>query len=215
MLRPGAGCVGAPRCFSLKLATAVIDRLGANPVTYDDQVLFRHNRQCVLEFIATIHVGDIKAACPGRTHREFVKVLEQVFGSGELVTTHDNFTNCGVRHTLTPTGYELDQTEYLKALMPIQHVDLTGKPADQPAAPYVQQFFHSLVMAVAYTLITRVDLCIYCVALQRVAAAPTNLHARRLNALVRWAQKNPLTIKYSKHEMRPSSTHIHRRRLQT
>ena len=129
---------------------------------------------------------------------DFVKTLEQVFGSGELDITRDNFTNCGIRHTLTPQGYEMDQTEYLQALKPIQHSDLTGKPADQTAAPQVQQMFHSLVMAVAYTLITRVDLCIYCVALQRVTAAPSNLHVRRLNALVRWAQRNPLAIKYCK-----------------
>ena len=53
-------------------------------------------------------------------------------------------------------------------------------------------------MAVAYTLITRIDICIYCVALQRVTSAPTNLHVRRLNALVRWAQNNPLVLKYKR-----------------
>ena len=36
------------------------------------------------------------------------------------------------------------------------------------------------------------------VALQRIAHEPCFIHLRRLNALVRWAQKHPLQLKYSK-----------------
>ena len=37
MLKPGTGCVDAPRCFSLKLSGAVVGKFGAVPVTYDEQ----------------------------------------------------------------------------------------------------------------------------------------------------------------------------------
>ena len=56
--------------------------------------------------------------------------------------------------------------------------------------------FLSLLMALAYALQTRIDLGVYVVALQRVAHEPCFIHMRRLNALVRWAQKHPLEMKY-------------------
>ena len=58
--------------------------------------------------------------------------------------------------------------------------------------------FLSLLMALAYTLQTRVDLCVYVNALQRHAQTPTCLHVRRLNAVVRWAQRNPLALHYKR-----------------
>ena len=51
-------------------------------------------------------------------------------------------------------------------------------------------------MALAFTLITRIDLHVYVVALQRHTSAPTAGHVRKLNTLVRWAQQNPLRIRY-------------------
>ena len=51
-------------------------------------------------------------------------------------------------------------------------------------------------MALAYALQTRIDLGVYVVALQRIAHEPCYMHLRRLNALVRWAQKHPLQLKY-------------------
>ena len=77
MLKPGTGCVDAPRCFGLKLGMAVVDKSKAKPVTYDDQLLVRHDSHGVLGFIATIHVGDIKVACPEYVFREFVRVLDR------------------------------------------------------------------------------------------------------------------------------------------
>ena len=44
---------------------------------------------------------------------------------------------------------------------------------------------------------TRCDIIVYVVALQRHAHDPTVLHAKRLNAVVRYAQRNPRAIKYA------------------
>ena len=101
-----------------------------------------------------------------------------------------NFTSCGIRHTRIATGYEVDQTEYLRSLKPIVSPELTGLPGEAPAPEPVAKQFLSLLMALAYTLQTRVDLCVYVNAPQRHAQTPTCLHVRRLNAVVRWAQRN-------------------------
>ena len=51
-------------------------------------------------------------------------------------------------------------------------------------------------MALAYALQTRPDLAIYVNALQRYAQSPRIVHVKRLNALVRWAQKHPIKLTY-------------------
>ena len=110
-----------------------------------------------------------------------------MFGTGELDITEDNFTNCGIRHKSLAGGYEMDQSEYLAALKPIVSADLTGLSAEDLAPPAAAQLYLSLLMALAYTLQTRLDLAVYVNALQRHAQAPKMLHVRRLNGVVRWA----------------------------
>ena len=51
-------------------------------------------------------------------------------------------------------------------------------------------------MAVAFTLITRVDVAVFVVALQRQAKQPTYDHIRKLNTLVKWIKKNPGRLVY-------------------
>lgn len=51
-------------------------------------------------------------------------------------------------------------------------------------------------MALAYALQTRPDLAVFVNALQRVVKAPMILYNRRLNALVRYAQRYPLGLTY-------------------
>ena len=58
------------------------------------------------------------------------------------------------------------------------------------------ELFWSLLGALAYALITQHWLAVYVVALQRQSKAPKVIHVRRLNALVRVAQKRPARILY-------------------
>ena len=90
----------------------------------------------------------------------------------------------------------MDQDQYVQALRPIVHKDLVGKKAEEAASEQVSSLFLSLLMALAYALMTRVDLCIYVIALQRRTQAPLVGEVRRLNAIVRWAQKHPLCQTY-------------------
>eukprot|EP00974_Lingulodinium_polyedra_P012439 1201204-Lingulodinium_polyedra.AAC.1 len=68
------------------------------------------------------------------------------------------------------------------------------------AFPQHKALFISLLGALAYTLLTRIDLAVFVVALQRVVQAPLNLHAKRLNVVARWAQRNPQGPIYSRVE---------------
>ena len=170
---------------------------GVRPTTYDPQLIVRHVKSGKLDFIAALHVDDIKVACPEHVFKEFIKCLEDTFGSGELEITKDNFTNCGVRHVKQPDGgYKMDQDQYVQALRPIVHKDLVGKKPEEMVNEQVSSLFLSLLMALAYALMTRVDLCIYVIALQRRTQSPSVGEVRRLNAIVRWAQKHPLCLTY-------------------
>ena len=88
----------------------------------------------------------------------------------------------------------MGQGQYVQALRPIVHKDLVGKKAEETVSEQVSKLFLSLLMALAYVLMTRVDLCIYVIALQRRTQASLVGGVRRLNAIVRWAQKHPLCL---------------------
>ena len=75
--------------------------------------------------MATEHVDDIKATCHIETLEQYMAVLEEAFGKGDLEITIENFDCCGMRHTITDEGHELDQIEYLSKLEPINNTALT------------------------------------------------------------------------------------------
>jgi hypothetical protein len=201
--KPGTGCKDAPRCFSIKLSQATNDVFGARSSTTDDQLILRH-RNGKLDFIATKHVDDIKVACTPEVRAEFIQALEKVFGKGELDITENEFTNCGIHHKPTDFGYTMDQSEYLNALKPIVHPEIQKHSPEAYLPDHVAKLFLSLLMALAYTLQTRPDIAVYVNALQRYAQKPQVIHVKRLNAVVRWAQRNPLSLQF--HHMEPSHT---------
>ena len=88
----------------------------------------------------------------------------------------------------------MDQNQYLMALKPVSNHLLTGSKAEDALPEPLQKQFLSLLMALAFALQTRLDLGVYVVALQRIAHEPTYAHLRKLNALVRWALSNPLSL---------------------
>ena len=90
----------------------------------------------------------------------------------------------------------MDQEEYINALKPIEASELTGANSDLEAPFVLAKLFLSLLMALAYTLLTRCDLCVYVIHLQRYAQKPKISHIRMLNVLVKWAKKHSLRLIY-------------------
>ena len=87
----------------------------------------------------------------------------------------------------------LDQDEYIATLRQISSPELTGEAPDKLATKSVADQFVSLRGALAYTLITQAWIMVYVVSLQRITE-PTNLHVRKLNAVVSKLQHTPRKI---------------------
>ena len=88
----------------------------------------------------------------------------------------------------------MDQTEYVAALKPVQNSELAGASTKSPTASAVADQSLSLLMDLAFSLLTRMDPAVFVIAPQLHAQAPQGIHMRRLYALVRWAQAPPLVI---------------------
>ena len=58
--------------------------------------------------------------------------------------------------------------------------------------------YMSLVGAVAFCLITRLDVAVFVVALQRFLQKPRIIHIKRLNAVVRYMQRTPVALAYER-----------------
>ena len=135
-----------------------------------------------------------------------LKQIQDVFG--DLKIEWFKFTNCGLRHIQDPSTFliTLDQEEYIKNMKPIIHGDLKGKNSDQECSVELIQLFMSLLGAVAYALMTRIDIAVFVCALQRVTHKPKIIHLKRLNAVLRWIQANPRKLVYQ-----PLKGHTHLR----
>ena len=89
----------------------------------------------------------------------------------------------------------LDQHEYAKALKPMTHSDLKLN-AESALSSECHSLFLSLLGALAYLSLTRIDVIVFIAALQRYNHAPKVIHAKRLNSVVRWVQRNLIDLKY-------------------
>ena len=81
----------------------------------------------------------------------------------------NKFTNCGIRHIQDAATMEvtMDQIEYIAALKPIEHPSTKGASLDAVVPYDLFEQFRSSRGAVAYTLLTRADVSVYVVYLQR------------------------------------------------
>ena len=91
------------------------------------------------------------------------------------------FTNCGPRHLQGPTTFliTLDQEEYIKNMKPIIHQELKGRSSDTECTVEIIQLSMSLLGAVAYALMTRIDVAVFVCAMQRVIHKPKIIHVKK------------------------------------
>jgi len=196
--KPGTGSVDAPRCFSLKLTQAT-DKCGLVPSNVDPELCYLHetrNGKLVLVAVMTKHVDDLKICGEKDTIVRIMKAIEEVFG--QMKITWNVFTNCGVRHIQDVNTMEttLDQTEYIAGIKTIPPESYRNLSSNAKCEPILHQQYQSLLGAVAFTGLSRLDVLVFIVALQRYSHAPQVIHVKRLNVLVRWMQANPKKLCY-------------------
>ena len=208
--KPGTGCNDAPRCFSMKLSKVTKDMCGMTQCTVDNELCFLHkpvgstlaengdaaSRVLRLLSVMAKHVDDLKITGDKPTVIWILQQIEKVFG--KLKIEWNNFTNCGVRHVQDVSTKEvtLDQILYISGIKIITHDDLRTKSAESLCTPEVHQSYWSVLGAIAFAALTRPDIGVFISALQRHSQTPKIIHAKRLNAVVRWAQRNPRKIVY-------------------
>jgi len=195
--KPGTGSVDAPRASNIKLKLVVVNDLGFIPSSTDGEFCTKFIGERLVCTIA-IHVDDLKIAGERDVVDKVMTKLQQVFGETRVIW-HD-FTNCGVRRVQDPRTEEvtLDQIVYVHALRPISFAELQSAKNEDKRSAELTTLYQSLLGAVAYATHTRVDACVFISALQRHNASPLIIHAKRLNRLTRWLQRNPKKLHFTR-----------------
>ena len=196
--KPGTGSKDAPRAFSIKLATVTRNpKVGLVPTTFDSELEVKHrwiNDVPKLVLMIAKHVDDIKVTGEPKEVELLMKELEHVFG--KLTVSKNEFTNCGVHHKRHPDGtITLDQDEYISALIPIKHRELSNAP-DTPASEELLSLYRSLLGAVAYTQLTQHQMACYIVSLQRCSHKLTNEDVKKLSMVTKKVKEAPATLTF-------------------
>ena len=141
------------------------------------------------------HVDDLKMMGTKELLEKFVKHLSATFGKMEI--EWHVFTFCGVQHRQLDDGsVELDQIAFLAACKPISLPEATSGAADKPLSESARRHFLSLLMTVAYALLTRPDIAVFITALQRESHQARVIHVKRINTVLKWAQAHPRKLVY-------------------
>ena len=194
-VKPGTGCKDAPRAFSLKLAKCTrSSKVQLKPSMFDSELELKHVNEELVLMVAK-HVDDLKVAGDPREVDNLIQQLQVEFG--KLTLHEDVFTNCGLRHTrLSDGSVQLDQDEYIEAMKPIRHPELTGRESNAACTQEVHGMFQSLLGAVAYALLSQSWASVFVIALQRRTSNPQNIHVRRLNMLLAAMQRLKAKVKF-------------------
>ena len=190
-LKPGTGCRDAPRSFSIQLRK-VTEAFGLKSSMLDQELELLYDSSGELQMMVIKHVDDLKMAGPKGLIEKFVEHISRAFG--KLDTEFHSFTFCGVKHTQRE-DIVLDQIKFISAIKEMLVPEAYMK-VDHPLPEPQQRQFLSLLMTVAYALLTRIDVAVYVTALQRECQKPKPIHVRRLNLLLRWMQRNPRGLRY-------------------
>ncbi len=142
------------------------------------------------------HFDELKLTGDRATVVWVLRQIEKVFG--QLRVDWHAFTNGGVRHTQNPDSKEvrLDQDEYIKGIKLCVSSEITGAKPESKCGTELHAQYWSVLGAIAHAVLTRPDIAVFISALQRWSHAPNVIHVKRLNAVVRWAQRNPKGITF-------------------
>jgi len=198
MLKPVYGLKDAPRAWRLRL-DAELRKLGGHPMLSDAAIYLWHRdgpggRLCA---ILSTHVDDLKGGGDKDCITHIRQGLEKAFGA--LTEKIGTFMHCGVQHEQQPDGSVLvDQLHYVSRLHAAEVAGVDQLCLERPLSEKQHADFLSLLGGVAWVTQSRMDVCIYTVALQRKAKSPKVEHLLRLNRLVKWLRRKPVRMLYAK-----------------
>ena len=192
LLRPAYGLKDAPRAWKRRL-DKILRELGGIPVPTDASLYAFYDSLTLVCLLAT-HVDDIKGAGTKAATKRILQGLTVAFG--QLKTSFDKFEHCGLLHDTGPDGVKISQEHHAAQLRPVPVVDMNTKLIDVMLTVKQTQAFQSVLGGLSWLVQTRGDICIYVVALQRVATRATVGHALKLNQLVKWVRKQPCFLFY-------------------
>ena len=194
LLRPAYGLRDAPRAWKRKL-DSILKKLGAIVMPTDASLYCFYQNKKLIGIVAT-HVDDLKGACTDACTKLILAGLTAEFGT--LKTSIGEFEHCGLKHIQDSTGVRICQDHYAKQLRPIPLLGIDIKQIDTPLTAEQTTLFQSLLGGLSWLIQTRADICIYVVALQRVATRATVGHVLKLNQVVRWTIRQPCHIYYGR-----------------
>ena len=192
LLRPGFGLKDAPRLWRLRL-DMMLRRTGGTPLQADHNIYQWRNKNELLMVVST-HVDDFKGAGLESVRKAVFQALRDEFG--DIKMEESRFDHCGITHETLKNGIAMHQESYLKQLRCINEDLLKSSKDDVLLPPDHSKQFATLLGALAWLTITRPDIAIFVSALQRSSKAPTVIHLKRLNTVLRWCKRSPCSLLY-------------------
>ncbi|CAK0824004.1 unnamed protein product, partial [Prorocentrum cordatum] len=135
-------------------------------VTRADPQLWLKHEDRVMAMVASTHLDDLKYAGRDKATSELVQDMSIV----------------------------VDLTECVKNPSCIDEKELQGMADDAGPPGRHAKLYSSLLGAVAWCIMTRVDICIYVAALERRGKSPRVGHIKKVNILLRRMTGNPLVL---------------------
>eukprot|EP00971_Amphidinium_carterae_P330165 6463041-Amphidinium_carterae.2 len=176
MLKPIYDLKDAPRAWRLRLDVE-LPSLGGKPLLLDPSrsryVWRTPDRK--LRMISSTHIDDLKGAGEEELTQHVCSKLSSVLGKLKIEQWH--FEHSGITHTQDKSTWSvtLSQAQYAEQLR-LMRVPSGGSECDALCAED-HHAYRSLLGAVSCLTQTRMDICVYVCALQRVAHCPLVAHA--------------------------------------
>ena len=147
------------------------------------------NLQCLLP----VHVDDIKGTAPKEVADPLLKLVNDSVGQPKA--DFGAFLNIGIQHEHSPGEVFIHQCVYVGSIQPIKTFLHQGKDDEALCDGFCHGACRSVLGAVAWTVLTRVELAVYVQALQRRAHAPGVTGCKRLNLVIRYMEKHKCGLK--------------------
>ena len=215
MTKPGIGTKDVPWAWGLELS-ATLHEYGWRPTKADARFFVLHSWLVPKQLLAHLdvpppateadsqllavcstHVDDLKGASIAKLREHFFAVLEGKYD--KLKVQLRNFECVGVRHTQSADyTVTMDQDEYAKQLRAIDTTPIKFLKDDEKVPQHIIGLLQSLLGALSWMVLTRVDIVVFVNRLQRNQKEPSLKDVKDVNKLMRWVQRQSSVTTYAR-----------------